>query len=1104
MARIDYQRELRDAKKLLEGEMYKQALKTVGDAQEHVLRDLLYELHEGGNKGDKKYLEQVIGRVAGNKTAEQLTTYEMVTVFQERGVMELVEKLPGVSLKFFSVDALDQLRRIRNDSTHEGYHPSQQEAAHVISQFELFLMETGRIPRPKVVSTAGGPLKPWIEIATPHRDIREGNFDLNVFAADLGMVQQNKAKDEYQDPEIFFSRTYLTRGLNLQLQNMLRRLSGQPGTSAVINLFTTFGGGKTHTMLAMLHLAKHHAQLARKFPEVARLVQKAEIQNPPEQVSVAIIDGTALTPAKPRRPERGITLYTLWGEIAYQLGGAELYDVIRELDESKSAPGASELTDLLALAGPSLILIDETLEYSTKAAAVKVGKSYLVDQMHAFFKALSQAVGNRPDSLLVMTLTSSRQEQFGDQAAELYETLERILERVESTEVVAENVEIYEILRRRLFESVGDEAYHEQLAQVFSDELYRKNPDLFPDKAVHPEYRQALIRSYPFHPELVDIMRDRWGTIAGFQKTRGVLRFMALVVSSLYMNRHHEIVIKPSDVPLGDSRVRQELLGHVDSPGGYESAIISDIAGKNDSKALAVDAKSGGDYQRYGVAEGLATSVFLYSHSGGEKRPTASQPQMWLSSLEPTIVPALASDALDKLERDLFYLVREGTQYYISVTPNLNKMLVERIDAVKRDTASVQKLILDELQSMVGRGRFARVYVWPDGPRGVDDNRGLKLVIAPLEYHWHQNDDNETRLETEGYIDNIRTNATGTYRQFSNTVVFLLPTHTGFQNVRAAAVKRLALEEINKTARHKLNDSQREEFEDQYAKSQQDLPAAIWGAYTVVVAPDANRTLWVREEFAKGGYQKGQNTLSGRVWNKLNGEERLLERLDPMFLQLRSNDRWANIWPEEEPLLKVDRLRDYFARYDYLPILAGDDVLSQTIAFGVQRGLFAYGLGDGDNLEFDTVYFNEQRSSNDFPITESAWLVSSALASDLLNPEEPEVPPPPIDVSGDTSEEDNPDPVSPDMPPIREPERPPEQPAHTYSSLQINTDLDDMQWLVFYRSVIQPLVEAGADVDIQLAIRATKRDGLDANFIDLRIKESALQIGRNARVGTED
>ena len=161
MPKIDYQRELRDAKKLLEGEMYKQALKTVGDAQEHVLRDLLYELHEGGNKGDKKYLEQVIGRVAGNKSGEQLTTYEMVSVFQERGVMELVEKLPGVSLKFFSVDALDQLRRIRNDSTHEGYYPSKQEAAHVISQFELFLMETGRIPRPKVVSTAGGPLKPY-------------------------------------------------------------------------------------------------------------------------------------------------------------------------------------------------------------------------------------------------------------------------------------------------------------------------------------------------------------------------------------------------------------------------------------------------------------------------------------------------------------------------------------------------------------------------------------------------------------------------------------------------------------------------------------------------------------------------------------------------------------------------------------------------------------------------------------------------------------------------------------------------------------------------------------------------------------------------------
>jgi hypothetical protein len=264
---------------------------------------------------------------------------------------------------------------------------------------------------------------------------------------------------------------------------------------------------------------------------------------------------------------------------------------------------------------------------------------------------------------------------------------------------------------------------------------------------------------------------------------------------------------------------------------------------------------------------------------------------------------------------------------------------------------------------------------------------------------------------------------------------------------------------------------------------------------------DANRSLWVREEFTKGGYSKAQNTLSGRVWNKLNTEERLLERLDPMFLQLRSNDRWANIWPEEKPLLKVEQLRDYFARYDYLPILAGDDVLSQTIAFGVQRGLFAYGLGDGENLEFDTLYFNEQRSASDFPITESAWLVSNVLSNDLLAPEEKEIPPPPATEPSDQSDELKPGP--PSIPPVKEPERPPEQPTHTYRSLQINTDLDDMQWLAFYRSVIQPLVEAGAEVSIELLVRATKRDGLDANFVDLRIKESALQIGRNTHVDTE-
>jgi len=279
------------------------------------------------------------------------------------------------------------------------------------------------------------------------------------------------------------------------------------------------------------------------------------------------------------------------------------------------------------------------------------------------------------------------------------------------------------------------------------------------------------------------------------------------------------------------------------------------------------------------------------------------------------------------------------------------------------------------------------------------------------------------------------------------------------------------------------------------------LPAAIWGAYTVIVAPDANSTLWIKEEYTKGGYQKGQHTLSGRVWNKLNGEERLLERLDPIFLQMRTNERWANLWPESEYVLKVTTLRDYFARYDYLPMLSNENVLRQTIAFGVQRGLFGYGLGDGEKMEFDTFYFNEQRLADDYPITDSAWLVNAGWSEELTSP---------TDV-GHTSDDEGravlpPIPIPDEVPLPRDqldiPEPKPESPSHSYSGIVIETDLDDMEWLSFYRSVIQPLAEAGADIDIHLSIQASKQDGLDANFIDLRVKESALQIGKNTKVDT--
>ena len=195
-----------------------------------------------------------------------------------------------------------------------------------------------------------------------------------------------------------------------------------------------------------------------------------------------------------------------------------------------------------------------------------------------------------------------------------------------------------------------------------------------------------MIRSYPFHPALIEILRDRWGSISGFQRTRGVLRLLALIIGNLYAGKHMSPLIQPAHVDLNDGEIRNEFLEYVDNRGDYESALLSDIGGSAESKAPMLDRITGGDYARHRIATGLATSVFLYSHSGATQRAaSAERPQLWLATLQPGIVPALAADALDKLQRRLWYLVVQEGTYRIDSQPNLNQMLVTRIDAIRQE-----------------------------------------------------------------------------------------------------------------------------------------------------------------------------------------------------------------------------------------------------------------------------------------------------------------------------------------------------------------------------------------------------------------------------------
>jgi hypothetical protein len=1095
---MNYSQTLTKAKTLLQQKHHAQAVQTAASTLENLRAELYNELLGQSAPARQKQLIEAQDQVGGGQPLNKLTLGKLVGVYRASRAYEDLKTTLSLDLTFLDVNALAPLVEIRNRAVHEGHEPDPAEAAYVVHQVELILRETGRLPRPPDSrSPIPDSLTPWWHTAMPHRDIREGRLDLKVFAVDLAQVIEGEAVPEYKDADTFFRRTFLTRGLRETLKGVLRRLAGREDGIAITQMATVFGGGKTHTLLALYHMIAHGDQVAHLGP-VQQLLADAGMEAAPE-AKIAAVDCAHISPSLPRTVAEGLTFNTLWGEIAYRLAGAKGYAVVAQSDRDRVAPGSEALEQLFRIAGPSLILIDETLSYITKASGLPVGKGYLSDQAQEFLLELTRAVNAADDVALILTMTSSEQEQIGEAAMRVAEEIDRairILRRTRQVEVSAEREELYEILKRRLFDTdpAQIEAQARGVAQAYWD-YTRAHPNDFPQTAQSPEYRDLMVRAYPFHPALIEVLRDRWGSISGFQRTRGVLRLLALVIGDLYRQKHAAPLIQPAHVNLDDGKIRAELLQYVDHQGGYESAIFSDIGGTDESKAPYLDRVTGGEYARHCIATGLATSIFMYSQSGATQRAaSAERPQLWLATLQPGIVPALAADALDKLQARLWYLdVREGT-YRIDSQPNLNQMLVTRVDAIRQEPETIRQQVRQAVEEVAGQRPFPGLRIWPEGPDQVLNRRTLTLVVLDPEHAWGQGEAGQRKARA--FIEDILSSAGNTFRHFKNTLVFALPAAEGVRIMDDMAVRLMALEAIHRQYRHGgLSETQMEELETQLDRARKGLPGAVWGAYTVIVAPtgggSGETALWVRQEYGFPGYRPGAHSIAGRAWDRLMEEQRLLERLDPRLIIEGKGDQWR-LWADDDAKINVATLWDYFCRFPYLPMLTGPEALQQTMAWGVQRGLFAYALGDGET--FDTIHFRESLPSVTFAVIDGAWLLRPILAERLLQPEEPPPPPPPQPETEKEEKEGDEGALPPPKPP------PPPPPA-VYRRVIIETPVDWRQWYDFYQAVIKPLVESGAEVHLQVHLEASGE--INANLVDLSVKESVLQFNPQGQTKVE-
>ncbi|MGC8875293.1 MAG: ATP-binding protein, partial [Chloroflexia bacterium] len=684
-------------------------------------------------------------------------------------------------------------------------------------------------------------LKPWYAVATPHEDIREGRLAEAVFAANLWAVHQGTAPEVYLDPEEFFRKTYLTTGLSTVLSRVAGAMSGG-GESGdrIISLQTAFGGGKTHTLVALWHLAKHADRLKRS-PHAEGL-RKALGGTLPEKVKgVAVFTNQTCDATQGRKVEDGVHLRTLWGELAYQLGGRALYERVRANDESQRVPQGL-FVEVLREAAPCLILLDELADYCVGAAAVPVGDTTLADQTISFIQQLTEAVQQVPGAVVVATLPASKYEVAqSEKGQEAFVTLEKRFQRLGADIKPVADEEIYEVVRARLFESIvpeSDPDYPKEVAQVYQA-MYAAHAGEVPSEVTKGTYRELIERAYPFHPLLIDALYTRWGSHPDFQRTRGVLRLLASIVGDLWKRRHGNTqtqhLIQPCHIRWSIDAL-QAALTRLWGP-AYQSVAAADVIGER-SNAGIFDEERGGDYRSEAIGQGLAAAILLGSFGGQGARSGFTSKDLKLACSRHGLNWNYIDGALLELENRCFYLHATtagslGKRYWFGTKPTLNKLVVQYRQQMARE--NFDGAILEDLRTESQKGALAgatwRVIV--DPAEDLPEQKSLTLLVLPPSLAWDENGGAKDAIQER--VKAISTRCGGKDRLYRNTLLFLVGTARGLSKLRQAHRERAALEGVCRDYWDQLDEEQREDLTKRLDAARKAALEALGPAYIVVL-----------------------------------------------------------------------------------------------------------------------------------------------------------------------------------------------------------------------------------------------------------------------------
>ena len=941
-----------------------------------------------------------------------------------------------------------------------------------------------------VAATSGAlsGLRPWREVIVPHDDVAQGRYGLAEFAADLHQVATGSGSAEYADPVEFFRRTYLTEGLRQLLSEATRRLVGTGGVP-VVDLQTTFGGGKTHTLIALWHLCSG-VRISELPEEVQELVRSAGVEALPKVRRAALV-GTRIPPGQVSVKPDGTELATLWGELAWQLAGKDGYGLVAEADRTGTSP-AGALAELFQASAPCLVLVDEWVAYARQLYATDehlVGGSF---EAHvSFAQALTEAARSTDRALLVVSLPASVStdasaaapgsggssiELGGPGGAEALRRLRSVIGRVESSWRPASAEEGFEIVRRRLFRPIDPSAlvYRDATAQAFA-RLYQSQAAEFPAECREAAYERRLRAAYPIHPELFERLYEDWSTLERFQRTRGVLRLMAQVVGALWRGGDQSPLILPGTIPLDDAPVAAELARNLED--SWKPVMDADVDGP-----ASLPAQLDATYQnlgRYGATRKVARTVFLGS------APTVHSPhrgieaaRVRLGCAAPGEAVATYGDALARLSDKATYLYVDRDRYWYGLSPSVARMARDRAERwLATGVAEVDAALCERIRRQRDRGELAGVHVAPQSSADVDDDDQVRLIVLPPEAAHVAKAEDSPALGAAKEILEHRGNAARLYR---NMVVFLAADHRRVDDLRQGMAEALAWGSIAAESEELgLGAQQAAQAATKAQEAEGTVERRLAEAYTWALVPTQPEPTGpilfdpVRVE--------GQGSLAARTARRLIDKGHLNVVYAPSLLRtLVLGGPLASLW--ESGHVSVGELWEALARYPYLPRLRDRLVLQRSVQDGpagfawAEEGFaLAEGYDAGSNRYLGLVV-GPGGSTGTSP---STLIVRPEVAMAQLRADEQAASRPAADASTSVAPDAAPAPTGTVATSVTRPTRP----RRFHGSVVLRSERLSLEFGRVVQEVVQHLTDSAATVEVTVEIAAHTADGFDEAVI---------------------